>query len=151
MLIEEWQARPERFVVDRYAGTRLGALHTAAVDGISLVSRSRDNRRGGDKTMGDVVDRDTEAFKRPHAKQDHVARLGEYYFVDGLVALRGDDGKADLALHFLLSRRGEEPLAARRDAGGPQEIGGQPGEFRTCVDERLHGRGRTLLMLGIDG
>jgi len=60
-----------------------------------LFARSRDNRRRSDKTMGDVVHRDTEASKCSHTKQDHVVRLGEQDFVDRLVAFGGDDRESE--------------------------------------------------------
>ena len=51
-------------------------------------------------------------------------------------AFGAENGVADVSLDPLLSRRGENALAARCDTDSAQNVIGKPCEFRACVNQR---------------
>jgi DNA-binding CsgD family transcriptional regulator len=115
------------------------------------LSAHRDEGRGGHQAMADIVHHHTKAFQSSHPEQCHVAGFRENHFIVGFVAFGAQDGVAHLTLDPLLGGGSKYPLAARGDPRTSQHLRRQPCEFRDGVNQRLQGRGRQFLTLGIAG
>src|SRR5437870_4301975 len=96
--------------------------------------------------MADVVHDYAKSLDRSHTEQIAVAGLAENDLVDGFKVLCSKDGVTDIAIYDLRGCGGKGALPYRYDSCSSENVGGQPGQLRACVNKCAHSSGLLLVL-----